>query len=183
MTAFRLALPLLLLAACHKNVPPPAFEPPPEPPPADPEPRPQPGPSVPIPDPDEELGRVFFDFDASQLDPRDLAVLTEDAAILVDHPEIEVQVQGHADERGTVEYNLALGERRAAKMEQALVQLGVEPDRIETVSYGEELPIATGSYETAWEQNRRGEIVITSRGPGDEDVIDTLGRTGSTASR
>jgi len=105
--------------------------------------------------------RVYFDFDKFNLKPEARSVLEKQAAWLTRYPAVTVVIEGHADERGTREYNLALGERRANSAKDYLVALGVSPNRIRTISYGEERPVALGSSEAAWSQNRRSVTVIT----------------------
>ncbi len=105
-----------------------------------------------------ELETVFyFDFDESLLRPDARAALTAHAERLKSNPR-SVRLEGHADERGTREYNMALGERRANAVRDFLVAHGVSSNQIETVSYGEEYPAMVGSYESAWEKNRRVEL-------------------------
>ena len=106
--------------------------------------------------------RVHFAVDRYALDDHAKEALDENARILQRHVAIRVEVQGHADERGTVDYNLALGQRRADAVARRLAQLGVQSSRVATVSYGEERPRAQGSSESAWSENRRAEFrVIT----------------------
>lgn len=102
---------------------------------------------------------VYFDFDRSDLRPEARETLNRKAQILRDYPDIRVRIEGHCDERGTVEYNLALGERRAESARQYLIDLGIDPDRLTTVSYGEERPAVEGRNEAAWALNRRAEFV------------------------
>lgn len=104
--------------------------------------------------------RVFFGFDKYDLTGDSRAMLEKQAAWLKTNPAVRVSVEGHADERGTREYNLALGERRANSVKDYLVALGVQPSRINTISYGKERPVALGSNEAAWSQNRRGVTVV-----------------------
>jgi peptidoglycan-associated lipoprotein len=104
--------------------------------------------------------KVFFDTDSSELDIASRGVLDRNAAILQEHVDVKVQVQGHADERGTVDYNLQLGNERANAVKNYLVGQGVGPDRIAVISYGEEMPAATGHHESSWAQNRRAEFVV-----------------------
>ena len=94
--------------------------------------------------------RVFFDFDKYNLAPEARAALSKQAAWLGRFSSVTVRVEGHADERGTREYNLALGERRANSVKDYLVAAGVNPERIKTISYGKERPVALGSNEGAW---------------------------------
>ncbi len=104
--------------------------------------------------------RVFFDTDQYDIDTADRTVLDSQAAWLRQYPNVRVTVEGHADERGTREYNIALGERRANAAKNYLVAAGVQPARIATVSYGKERPAALGSDESAYAQNRRAVTVI-----------------------
>lgn len=106
------------------------------------------------------LKTVHFAFDHSGLDETALETIAENAEWLKDRPTVKVQVEGHTDERGSAEYNIALGERRAKAVRDALVRMGVESDRITTISYGEEAPADLGSGEEAWKENRRSEFVI-----------------------
>ena len=104
--------------------------------------------------------RVFFDFDKSDIKAEGQTVLSRQADWLKRYPNVTVTVEGHCDERGTREYNLALGERRANAVRRALVALGIPQNRIQTISYGKERPAVVGSNEAAWAQNRRGVTVI-----------------------
>lgn len=104
--------------------------------------------------------KVFFAFDSSALSGQAVQALDTQVAWLKKHGKVNVVVQGHCDERGTREYNLALGERRANAVKQYLVSQGVDSSRISTISYGKERPEATGSNEAAWAQNRRGVTVV-----------------------
>ena len=104
--------------------------------------------------------RVFFDTDQFDIDGQDRSVLDSQAAWLRQYPNVRVSLEGHADERGTREYNIALGERRANAAKNYLVAAGVGPDRITTISYGKERPAALGSDESAYAQNRRAVTVI-----------------------
>ncbi len=106
--------------------------------------------------------RIFFETDRSNVDNEDQAVLRSQAAWLVANPSVRIRVEGHCDERGTREYNLALGERRANAAKNYLSTLGVELSRITVVSYGKERPDALGSDETAWGLNRRA-VTVTVR--------------------
>lgn len=99
--------------------------------------------------------RVFFDTDSYTLNAEARAVLEAQARWLMQYPNLTITVEGHADERGTREYNLALGDRRANAAENYLVAFGVDPRRVNTISYGKERPAVPGSYESAWSQNRR----------------------------
>ncbi|SLN73311.1 peptidoglycan-associated lipoprotein Pal [Oceanibacterium hippocampi] len=104
--------------------------------------------------------RVFFDLDRYDLTPEARDTLQRQAAWLAANPQVTLTVEGHADERGTREYNLALGDRRATSVKNYLVNLGVDPARLSTISYGKERPVALGSNEAAWAQNRRGVAVV-----------------------
>jgi peptidoglycan-associated lipoprotein len=110
--------------------------------------------------------RIFFDFNRYEIKPEARDVLARKVDVLNQVPEITIRIEGHADERGTVEYNLALGERRANAAREYLVNAGIDPDRIATISYGEERPAVDESNEAAWSQNRRDDFVITSTGGG-----------------
>jgi peptidoglycan-associated lipoprotein len=106
---------------------------------------------------------VFFDFDSNVLSSEAQVALQASAVFLNERRELDLLVEGHCDERGTQQYNLALGDRRANTVRDYLVTLGVAPSRIRTISYGEERPFATGSGEQAWRQNRRGHLVLVRR--------------------
>lgn len=105
--------------------------------------------------------RVFFGYDSSVLTSEGQATLERQAKWLGEHSNVNVTVEGHCDERGTREYNLALGERRASAARNYLVTLGVTPGRITTVSYGKERPAVMGSDDASWAQNRRAVTVIS----------------------
>ncbi len=102
--------------------------------------------------------RIHFAFDSSAVDAEYAAIVEAHAAYLVDHAGLNVTLEGHTDERGTREYNLALGERRAAAVARMMRALGVAGNRIQTTTYGEENPIAPEHNESAWRENRRVEI-------------------------
>ena len=106
--------------------------------------------------------RVYYDLNNYRLDSDDQEVLKRQAAWMASYPSVRVLVAGNCDERGTREYNLALGERRAAVVKDYLVSLGVDPSRIDTISYGKERPIAAGSDEQSWALNRNGFTQIVS---------------------
>jgi len=108
--------------------------------------------------------RVFFSFDQYNLDDAARSTLGKQAAWLAANPSVAITIEGHADERGTREYNLALGDRRANATKDYLVALGVNPGRIKTISYGKERPVALGSNEAAWAQNRRAVTVVNGAG-------------------
>ena len=105
---------------------------------------------------------VFFDYDESDIRDDAAAVLRQKVDILRASPQVRLRIEGHADERGSTEYNLALGNRRAESVRQFLVGFGLAQDRFEIVSFGEGRPRQQGSTEQAWAQNRRGEFIITA---------------------
>lgn len=107
---------------------------------------------------------INFDFDRSNIRPGDATILDGKVGILRANPGLRIRIAGHCDERGSDEYNLALGNRRAASAKQYLVNQGIGADRIEIVSYGEERPMAMGATEEAWAQNRRAEFEIVAGG-------------------
>ena len=113
----------------------------------------------------ENFARVHFALDSATLEAPAKAALADNARILRGHPEVRVEVQGHADARGTVDYNLALGERRGRAVVDQLVAAGVSPARLTLVSYGEERPLAAGAGEVAWAENRRAEFRVLNGGP------------------
>lgn len=189
-TAALLLLTTLVAAtvACHKNTapvvrpaPPPAANPTgsatPARPPAPPEPAPAPASVPPEPVRDDaiasasldDLNRksplqpLFFDYDSSEVSGPGQAVLNANAALLKKYPSWAVTIEGHCDERGTAEYNLALGERRAVAARAYLVSLGISADRLRTVSYGKEFPFDPGHEEAAFVKNRRAHFVITAK--------------------
>jgi peptidoglycan-associated lipoprotein len=112
---------------------------------------------------DSPLRAAFFEYDSSDLTAEARAALDADAATLKKYPTWAVTIEGHCDERGTAEYNLALGERRAAAAQSYLVTLGVSADRLKTVSYGKEFPFDPGHDEAAYAKNRRAHFVITGK--------------------
>ena len=128
----------------------------------------QPPPPPPAPAPsltDEQLFAqnvkdVYFDYDKSDVRGDQQSVVQADAAFLQQHPNMSVTVEGHCDERGSTEYNLALGDNRASAVKNALVAAGLSADRIKTVSFGKEKPFCTESNEACWQQNRRGHLVL-----------------------
>ena len=180
------AVMVAMAAACHGNKPPVAR---PMPPPPDqtttPAQRP-PAPPVPVAEPAivppeparedtiasasiDDLNRnsplkpVFFDYDSAEVDATGQAALDANAAVLKKYPSWTITIEGHCDERGTAEYNLALGERRAVGARTYLVSLGISADRLRTVSYGKEFPFDPGHDEAAWAKNRRAHFVITAK--------------------
>ena len=102
---------------------------------------------------------IYFEFDKSDLTSRARKVLTANAEWLKENSKVKVLVEGHCDERGTIEYNLALGQRRAVMVRKYLITLGIESKRINTISYGEEKPVDIGHDEEAWARNRRAHIL------------------------
>ena len=160
-----------VLAQCASKF---KIEAPPPPPPPPAVVTPPPPPVAPKPEEIvEEAGKylkdIFFDFDKSEIRSDQTAALDADAKWLRDHTVVGVTVEGHCDERGTREYNLALGERRANAVRDALVALGVDPAQIKTISYGKERPFCTehpkekAAKETCWQSNRRGHYVPALR--------------------
>lgn len=179
----------MMLSACGGNPPPVPRPPAPPPstssadnnapprPPGPPEPVREPVPVPPEPVRDatiasaslDDLNRnsplkpVFFPLDSSEVTPEGQAILQENAATLKTNATWTVTIEGHCDERGTAEYNLALGERRAVAARVVLVSLGISAERLRTVSYGKEFPFDTGRDEAAMAKNRRAHFVITAR--------------------
>ena len=109
------------------------------------------------------LKDIHFDFDKYDIRREDEGILKENAALLEKNPKMKIQIEGHCDERGTVEYNLALGERRANITKRYLVSLGIGSNRISTISFGKERPLDPGRNEEAWAKNRRAHIVLLSK--------------------
>jgi len=105
---------------------------------------------------------VFFDYDMSAIRPDAEAVLRRKVEILRASPQVRIRIEGHCDERGSTEYNLALGNRRAEAIRQFLAGFGISADRFEIVSFGEDRPLQQGQNEAAWARNRRGQFVITA---------------------
>ena len=185
--AVTLAL-LVFAGACGKNKPPiakplppstpPSSSVPPPPTPAPPQPVPDTTPVPPEPritdDPltssdldvinkNSPFQPVFYALDSYEVDAAGQQVLSADAAILKKYPTWVITIEGHCDERGTAEYNLALGEKRALSAKTYLVSLGIPADRLRTVSYGKEFPFDPGHDEGAWKNNRRAHFVVTSK--------------------
>ncbi len=104
---------------------------------------------------------IYFDYDKSDVRPSEQSSLQADVAFLQQHSNISFTVEGHCDERGSTEYNLALGDNRASAVKNALVAAGITADRIKTVSFGKEKPFCTESNESCWQQNRRGHFVYS----------------------
>jgi len=117
-------------------------------------------------DPNSPLARqrsIYFDYDDFGIGPEDRAVVQLQAEYLAKHPEVAVRLEGNTDERGSAEYNLALGNKRAEAVQRALRLLGVKETQLEPISWGEEKPRAGGHDESAWTQNRRVDIVYPAR--------------------
>ena len=156
----------LALTACSKKAPeelPPAPELAPTPTPSGPGPQtggPVPGSQAHFAQVLQGRDTIYFDTDKFDIDAEDRAALSQQAAYLQQYPNIRATVEGHADERGTREYNLALGERRANAARNFLVSLGIPGERVTTVSYGKERPVATASNEASWARNRRAVTVV-----------------------
>ncbi len=102
---------------------------------------------------------IYFAFDSSSVDEQSRAVIEAHSIYLMENPDVKVALEGHCDERGTREYNLALGERRAQAVEKLMKAFGVPDGQIKTVSFGEEKPVDPGHNESAWRKNRRAELV------------------------
>jgi peptidoglycan-associated lipoprotein len=168
-----------LVGACKKPPPPvepvaPAEEPPPPPPPEPETKQVEPDfPTEPIAEPeptrselidqwnrDGVLATVYFAFDSSELSEAAQRTLRENAEWLRAHGDVDVVVEGHCDERGTIEYNLALGERRAASVREYLTSLGLDQARMRIITYGEERPVDPGHTESAWAKNRRAAFLL-----------------------
>jgi peptidoglycan-associated lipoprotein len=112
---------------------------------------------------DSPLRPLFFELDSSDVSTEGQQVLQANAAVLKKYPGMQVTIEGHCDERGTAEYNLALGERRALSAKNYLVSLGIAADKLKTVSYGKEFPFDAGHDDAAWRNNRRAHFVITAK--------------------
>lgn len=180
-TTFRslAVLAALALVACGGNPKPKPLPPPPPVAPAVPPPAPPPSSGDVVKQEDEytrlsklssdELDRmgllqeVHFDYDRADIREADRSVLAQNAETLKRLGFIKVTVEGHCDERGSVEYNLALGERRAKAAYDYLVQLGVPADRLKTVSYGKEVPLCTDASEACWARNRRAKFTVSGK--------------------
>ncbi len=136
--------------------------PPPPPPPA-PAPPPPPPPVVVEEPVDKYVQDIFFDYDKSEIRPDSREKLEMAAGWMKKHPDAEFLLEGHCDERGTREYNLALGDRRANATKDYLASLGVDPAKLKTISYGKERPFVEGHDESAWSKNRRTHFVLTKK--------------------
>ena len=112
---------------------------------------------------DSPLQPAFFAYDATELDAAAQQALSANSQVLKQYPTWVITIEGHADERGTAEYNLALGERRALAARNYLISLGIPADRLRTISYGKEFPFDPLHTETAWSKNRRAHFVITAK--------------------
>ena len=110
------------------------------------------------------FAKVYFDTDSSTINAAGKAALADAAKVMMQNADLTVEVQGHCDERGTVDYNQALGQRRAVSVRDALVAGGVAPSRVKTLSYGEEKPAVKGQGESVWSANRRGELIPLWKG-------------------
>ena len=177
----------VVVAGCKKGGKPPVARPMP-PPLVDPSsttPTPPPGPPRPVSEPvivppmpaedtigskslddlnrDSPLRPLFFELDSSEVSAAGQQVLQANAAVLKKYPNMQITIEGHCDERGTAEYNLALGERRALAAKNYLVSLGIGADKVKTVSYGKEFPFDAGHNDAAWANNRRAHFVITAK--------------------
>ncbi len=160
------------LAACATKAPPPVPAPEPAPapaplPPPPPPPAPAPAPTGPVPGSTQDFvvnvgERVYFDFDQYAIRADGKTVLSAQAAWLSRYPAVIVRIEGNCDERGTRDYNLALGARRAEAVKSFLISQGVSPSRITTISYGKEQPLDTGTGEEAWARNRNGHTALTA---------------------
>ncbi len=167
-----------IVGACGKPKPPAPPPPPPPVAPATPPPAPPPT-TQPPPQVDEYarikamsadeidrmglLAEIHFDYDKSDLREGDRSILNKNAEVLKKFDFIRVTVEGHCDERGSVEYNLALGERRAKAAYDYLISLGVAADRLKTVSYGKEVPLCSESNEGCWSRNRRDKFTVSGK--------------------
>lgn len=178
MRVRHIALPalavMLTVAGCRKqdpvDMPTPTPSPAPAPPPAAPPPAPPPGgvdPNVAIERARAEmintLGQpVYFDFDRFEIRMQDEAILDRKAGILAQYPQVRIRIAGHADERGSDEYNLVLGNNRALAAKAYLERKGIAGNRIDVISYGEERPVDPASTEAAWARNRRAEFEVVA---------------------
>jgi len=168
VTLVALILTLLFVGCSKEEPPPPTVEaqprpaaPPPPPPPA---PAPAPGPSISQQAFQEFQNQdIFFDFDKYDLRTDARGTLDRKAAFLNQNSSVRSQIEGHCDERGTNEYNLALGERRANAARRYLTTAGISDARLSTISYGEERPLDPGHNEAAWARNRRAHFVVTGQ--------------------
>jgi peptidoglycan-associated lipoprotein len=160
MRRFIFPVALLALVACPKK---PVDEPVTIAPVVEDAPKPKVVPP-PIAEMTKNFSRVFFEFDSAELAGDGKSALDANAAIMGEYPDIRLEVQGHADERGTTDYNVALGQKRADAVVRHLLGRGIATSRVKSVSYGEERPLDGRATETAWEQNRRAEFVVSWSG-------------------
>ena len=155
-----------LFIGCPGSPPPPEPEEPvvvvEEEPVPEPEPKPEPKPEV-IPVVESDFMIVYFDLDKYNLVATAKTALENNAQVLKDNPNVMVKVEGHCDERGTVEYNLSLGEKRAKAAMDYMIDLGVSSSRLDMVSYGKERPVDNGHNEAAWSKNRRAAFIVISQ--------------------
>ena len=112
---------------------------------------------------EKPLGMIFFDYDRYEIRSDAVPVLEANAQWLKNHPTVKILIEGHCDERGTEEYNLALGEKRAKSTMDYLISLGISPDRMKIISYGKSQPLDPGHDETAWAKNRRAQFLIIEK--------------------
>jgi len=177
---------LMMVSGCSKKKPPVARPPMPPPPPAAASGSKPPGPPEPVREPvpvpaepitsdslsstdidtlnkNSPFQPVFFAYDQDDIDSLGQQALNNNAQLMKKYPTWVVTIEGHSDERGTAEYNLALGERRALAARNYLVSLGIPADHLRTVSYGKEFPFETGHDEASWSKNRRAHFVVTSK--------------------
>ena len=168
VTLVALILTFLFVGCAKEEPPPPTVETPPRPaappPPPPSPPPPPPGPSISQQAFQEFQNQdIYFDFDKYDLRTDARTTLDRKASFLNQNSSVRVQIEGHTDERGTNEYNLALGERRANAAKQYLTTAGISAGRLSTISYGEERPLDPGHNEAAWARNRRDHFVITGQ--------------------
>lgn len=151
-------------APAPEPAPAPAPEPAPAPAPVpEPAPAPVPEPVVPTPPVDLSFSTIFFDYDMSSIRSDQSGALNGNGDLLTQWKTVSVRIEGNCDERGSNEYNIALGQRRADAVKRYLLDYGIPESRITTISYGEERPVAEGHDEATWSQNRRADFSITER--------------------
>lgn len=109
---------------------------------------------------EQNMHDIYFDYDKAGIRTQDTSVVEQDSAFLQKYPDIKLVIEGHCDERGSAEYNIALGEKRAESLQKALVNDGIPASRIRVISYGKEKPFCTDSNEQCWQQNRRDHLTI-----------------------
>jgi peptidoglycan-associated lipoprotein len=112
---------------------------------------------------DQNIKDAYFEYDSFEIRPQDGSTLQADAQFLNQHPTWKITIEGHCDERGSTEYNMALGDSRAQSAKQALISAGVAANRLNTISYGKEKPFCTESNEQCWQQNRRAHLVLAGQ--------------------